>query len=135
MLIVVGDRQTGRSTAAVKWLLQDELRILVTCDWKTKQHLWGLAIEFSNERPSTALMYYEDRIVTVQEVCDNALRGRSVSEVGVDDADVILAMLLGVPKVTLATVVGKAVAPIFFTHEGGTRVDSSSIPRGPANAT
>jgi hypothetical protein len=112
VLVVVAGRREGRSTAAIKWLMKDEQRVLITLDPKSKQILLDLAIKHSTERPHQVVTYYGRRIVTLQELHgSDALRGMSVSEVGVDDAEVLFAMLLKLPRVTFATIAGTAISP------------------------
>jgi len=111
VLVVVAGRQEGRSTAAVRWLLQDENRILITRDQNTKQHLLQLVLKWSSEPARDSIPYYARRIVTLQDTRRGALRGLSISEIGVDDAELIFAMLLDVSKVAFVTIEGKAVRP------------------------
>jgi hypothetical protein len=110
MKIFVAGRQEGKSTVAVEWLLQDERRVLITNDMRSKQHLLGIVQRLRyKERPSILLTYYTQRIATIGMVRDHeAFRGLDISEVGVDDADVILPRLLGIAQnISFATVTGE----------------------------
>jgi len=95
MIVVTGGRRSGKTSAVIRWLLEDpQYRAVAVLNHERRQHLRAMLREVVPHINPTNF-----RILTVQElygfmVAPNQQRG-DIHEIAIDDAEEVLKQLFG----------------------------------------
>jgi GTPase SAR1 family protein len=103
----IGDRASGKSTAAMRWLRGSPHRYLVVPDSRQVENIKALDYRFSAEHGVTPAFRHTmlDRVIPYATLTRGRLHGVPAAELGVDNLDMLLTQLFHYP-VNLVTATG-----------------------------
>lgn len=90
MIVYVAGRQQGKTTAIVRWLLEDpQHRCILVGDQERKKHIMRFLYRFA---PIRDKKFWEDRIFLAAPIHFQQ-RGYLAREIGIDDLEYVLGIL------------------------------------------
>lgn len=104
----IGERASGKSTAAMRWLRGSVSRVLVVPDAQQASLIKRLDEQFSSSHrvPRALQPSFYERVVPYASLSSGSLRGMQRVELAVDNLDMLLAQLFHHP-VGLVTATGE----------------------------
>jgi hypothetical protein len=102
---MIRGRQGGKTTELLTWLLDHPDRCVLVLDEQRRRSLVRMLGQMERAKVSDA-----KRILTLTDISYNGLRGSTATDIGIDDLDAILPILLGPWHKTIGMVTATGVS-------------------------